>query len=674
MKFLARLTREKKAQLLKTHLKSVAQGCVEVSPEQFREVAYYAGLWHDLGKYREVWQKYLKGNPVTQFERCHSAHGAALAWSMSEGSAIAFIICGHHSGLPHQQKFITRDFEKYSEGWQIALENAEKEISEFKPEKIPEINLPVLRREFAIRMIFSMVVDCDRLDAMNFGNDSKTPYKQGFRQLDISSGFNSTQSSDLNSFNSLNNSGINSKRSELLDCCIKCSTFSRGLFRLTAPTGLGKTRSSFSFAAAHHNHHKMNGIIYVGPFKSVIEQNASVARSMFGEDNVLEHHSGFDPGNDETFKNYRFDCERWDKPVICTTGVQFYESLFSNKPGQCRKLHQIANRVIIIDEAQTIPLDFSLPILDALETLIQDWGCTVVLMSATQPVFERLEMCDRAVEIVSKEWASELFLSWQRCTYKIDLSGWDYREIEDKLTQNQNLLIFNTVKSAKSCFEALQHRPNSHLLTTEKCPAERADIIAAIKQSLKDGEPVTLVSTQLIEAGVDIDFPAVFRQLAPLDSIIQSGGRCNREGKLTDATTTVFSLIDNKYPDADYTYRIQVTQNILKNSDALNEDCLESIKHYFMGIFNKLRAGGKEIQNLRKMYNFPEVNTRFKLINSDKIPLIVPYKEGKNLIEKYKDRGTLIERRLKIEASKLDKGLSAQEWREIQRYQGLFRL
>ncbi|MEL7039505.1 MAG: CRISPR-associated helicase Cas3' [Cyanobacteria bacterium J06592_8] len=663
MNFLARLTKENKAQLLKTHLKSVAQGCVEVSPEQFREVAYYAGLWHDLGKYREVWQKYLKGNPVTQFERCHSAHGAALAWSMSEGSAIAFIISGHHSGLPNQQKFITRDFEKYSEGWQIALENAEKEIPEFKPEKMPDINLPVLRREFAIRMIFSMLVDCDRLDAMNFGKDSKTPYKQGFRLLDI-----------FNGFNSLNVSDLNSKRSELLERCLEYSTSSRGLFRLTAPTGLGKTHSSFSFAASHHNHHKMNGIIYVGPFKSVIGQNASVARSMFGEDNVLEHHSGFDPGDDEKFKDYKFDCERWDKPVICTTGVQFYESLFSNKPGQCRKLHQIANRVIIIDEAQTIPLDFSLPILDALETLIKDWGCTVVLMSATQPVFERLEMCDHAVDIVSKKWASELFLSLQRCTYKIDLSGWDYSEIEDKLTHSQNLLIFNTVNTAKFCFEAIQHRPNSHLLTTEKCPAERADIIAAIKQSLKDGEPVTLVSTQLIEAGVDIDFPAVFRQLAPLDSIIQSGGRCNREGRLTDATTTVFSLIDNKYPDADYAYRIQVTQKILENSDALNKDCLKSIKHYFLGIFNKLRSGGEDIQNLRKIYNFPEVNTRFKLINDNKIPLIVPYKEGKSLIEKYKDRGTLVEGRLKIEASKVDKGLSAKEWREIQIYQGLFRV
>lgn len=666
-------------QLLSEHLTAVARRTAESLPPFLYEVGWYAGLWHDLGKYIPKWQCYLRGE--TKERVFHSHQGALLAIdryleqnrspdqnkSPDLMPAIAFVIAGHHTGLKNRSDLELEEFEQYGNNYKKALEIAQQEIPSFLPPQLPDIKLPTLQREFAIRMLFSALVDSDRLDAREFDQKNNPPQEQGDRvHLQSKKCLNPRSLSKFEpSVLQARSAPIDQLRNVFANYCITNAKSSKGLFRLTGACGIGKTRASLRFALLHGEHNNMAGIIYVGPLKSIVEQTANDYRELLDEASVLEHHSGFEPEAQDV-KNYRLDTERWDKPFILTSGVQFYESLFSNLPSQCRKLHNIANRVILIDEAQTIPLNLVIPILDVLETLVKDWGCTVVLMSATQPAFDRLQYPTiQAIDIVPQEVVIQQFQELERVTYQISLEKpWTWQDIGHDIINSekqQTLVVVNTTRLAREGYQKLvelvETVPGSWFhLSTRMCPQHRQQVLHQIKALLQDEKPCYLISTQLIEAGVDLDFSRVYRQLGPLDSIIQAAGRCNRNGKLEKqaAVVTVFELEDKTKVSTEYQNRIAITRAILEqNPQALSNDLLNSIQHYFRQVYNEIHGGGKEIQQLRCSYNYPKVAQKFRVIDDNwQQSVVVPWQEGAALISELKNQTELRQ----------------EDWQKLQKY------
>jgi CRISPR-associated endonuclease/helicase Cas3 len=623
-------------------------------PTQWQKVGNYAGLWHDLGKYRKRWQNYLRG----EGDRTpHSAHGAWLALELGNPDTIpviAWVIAAHHSGLHTPAYMESRGLQENAKGWQVARDNALAEIPDLLCTQLPDIELPVLRREFAIRMLLSALVDSDRFDAFQFESSED--------QLSPGKGIQSSLKIDLpNRIASTSQSVVDEIRQTFLDQCIAAAQSERQIFRLTGACGIGKTISSAQFATIHAKHNQMKGIIYVGPLKSIIEQTAAVYCSLFGRAQVLEHHSGFEPPPQDR-ATYRLDTERWDKPVIVTSGVQFYESLFASTPGKCRKLKGLCDRVILIDEAQTIPLHLAYPVLDVLQTLVEDWGCSVVLMSATQPAFDRMNVPDlKPLDIISSDDIKQQFTALERVTYRIDLNApWSPSTIAQELHQsnlNQGLIVVNTTELSRQIYQGLSRQLGHWFhLSGRMCPAHRAEVLTEVRSRLAKNKPCYLVSTQVIEAGVDVDFPRVYRQLAPLDSIIQTAGRCNRNGKYEkhSAIVQIFLLAGKTSPDANYRNRISITRNLLqRDPEALGKNMLETIERYFQLLYNEQHAGGQEIQQLRSQYNYPEVAKRFKVIDNDwQESVVVPWKEGASLIAQLQEK----------------EYLSRANWRELQPY------
>ncbi|MFN4953710.1 MAG: CRISPR-associated helicase Cas3' [Aphanizomenon sp.] len=634
MSYLARITTNCKEQLLSEHLQSVAERSASAVPQQFQAVARYAGLWHDLGKYQQKWQEYLKnkGKRVV-----HSPQGAVLALQMGtkEPPAMAYIIGGHHSGLSKRSKIRGDEYKRLAVGLEECLEIAKQEIAVFIPEQLPDINLPKLRREFAIRMLFSVLVDSDRLDAKNF--------ESSINQEDF------TYTFTFNNYLKLSNpqNTISEARKTFAEYCKKSSELPKGIFRLTGPCGIGKTISSANFAYLHSQKHQMSGIVYVGPLKSIIEQTAEVYRQLFGEKSVLEHHSGYEPKLAEV-KEYKLNTERWDKPVIVTSGVQFYESLFADHPSKCRKLQGLINKVILLDESQSIPTHLIRPILNILNTLVTDWGCTIVLMSATQPAFDNLDDHDlvKVVDIIPEDETTRLFKQLNRVKYEYIPEIWEWENLVSNIQDsglNQGLIIVNTTKLAREGYEILsrQFPEMCFHLSSRMCPVHRSQILRTVRQLLKDEKPCFLVSTQVIEAGIDVDFPIVYRQVAPLDSIIQAAGRCNREGKQGQGNVIIFNMSSPNPPG--YIQPINLTKKILAKYD-LNGDILPIIKIYFGTLFHQNHDGGVDIQKLRENYDFPEVAKSVKVIDDEhQISVVVKWGNSEKLIAEMQNQEYITE-------------------------------
>ncbi|MBE9230215.1 CRISPR-associated helicase Cas3' [Cuspidothrix issatschenkoi LEGE 03284] len=632
MNYLARITTNCKEQLLLEHLQNVAEMSASAVPQGFAEVARYAGLWHDLGKYQQKWQEYLKNNGKRVV---HSPHGAVLALQMAkkEPPAMAYIIAGHHSGLSERLRIRGSEYKQLATNLEECLEIAKQEIADFIPEQLPDINLPKLRREFAIRMLFSVLVDSDRLDARNFENT--------INQGNFTYKFNS----NLKLSNSQN--VISKARETFANYCQKSSELPRGIFRLTGPCGIGKTIASANFAYLHSQKNQMSGIVYVGPLKSIIEQTAEVYRQLFGENTVLEHHSGYEPKLEES-KEYKLNTERWDKPIIVTSGVQFYESLFANHPTKCRKLQGLMNKVILLDESQSIPPNLVRPILNVLNTLVIDWGCTIVLMSATQPAFHNLDDDDliNVVDIIPEDETTRLFQQLNRVNYQYIADSWEWKDVVSSIQNtglHQGLIIVNTTKLAREGYEILsaQFPEKCFHLSSRMCPAHRSQILTKVRQLLKDKKPCFLISTQVIEAGVDVDFPIVYRQIAPLDSIIQAAGRCNREGKQDKGNVIIFNM--PFFVSKEYTDSTNLTKQILEKYD-LNGDILPMIAMYFSNLFHQNHHGGKHIQELREKYDFPEVAKSVKVIdNEHQISVVVKWGDSEKLIAEMENQEYLTE-------------------------------
>jgi CRISPR-associated endonuclease/helicase Cas3 len=518
-----------------------------------------AGLWHDLGKFHPEFQSYIRR--ATGYDADahleggsgrvdHSTLGAIHACETLSvpGRVLAYVIAGHHAGLP--------DWNSEEEGGAGLLHrmnrNRERLAAALAEPIPPEITHPPFKvhgrpgwTSFWIRMLFSCLVDADFLDTEAFLDRDRARSRGGYPDLaELKArfdGFMAAKAGEVAMAGPL--SPVNTARADVLHQCRRRAKEAPGLFSLTVPTGGGKTLASLAFALDHALLHGKRRVIYVIPYTSIIEQTADVFRAALHDEAdevppLVEHHSNFDPERETT--RSRLAAENWDAPVVVTTSVQFFESLFAARPSRCRKLHNVVDSVVVLDEAQLLPPDFLKPILKALQELTDRYGTTMVLCTATQPALEEQKTLDfhfpglRGVrEIVHAP--AELHARFDRVRLETpeDLrtpTGWD--ELAREIAREDSVLcIVSRRDDARELFRLLPEETAIHL-SALMCGEHRSRTLRQIRERLKAGTPVQVVSTQLVEAGVDLDFPVVYRALAGLDSIAQAAGRCNREGLL----------------------------------------------------------------------------------------------------------------------------------------------
>ena len=424
----------------------------------------------------------------------------------------------------------------------------------------------------------------------------------------------------------------------------------QGLFTLTVPTGGGKTFTSMAFALEHAKRHGMRRVIYVIPFTSIIEQNAAEFRKAFGElgeQAVLEHHSTFDDGklqNEATKDKLRLASENWDAPIVVTTAVQFFESLFADRSSRCRKLHNIAGSVIILDEAQMLPLNLLLPIMQAIKELAQNYRCSVVMCTATQPAVQAENGFYRGFENV-REIAPKptaLFDKLRRTTVQYIGTQTDVDLLTKLAEQQQMLVIVNNRRHARSLYDQAKHLDGTFHLTTLMCAKHRSQKLDEIRGRLKSGEPCRVIATSLIEAGVDVDFPLVMRAEAGLDSVAQAAGRCNREGKRPSENSFVWIFAPEEQWKAPPELATQAAVMRL-TANSFSDDLLstQAVTAYFAELY-QLKGSELDNKKILKMHNdagqsldfpFQTIADKFRMIESHMQPLIIPFDvEAENLI------------------------------------------
>lgn len=481
-----------------------------------------AGLWHDAGKFQKAFQDYLVATgDHTGPKVDHSSVGALLAWE-KRSAALAFVVAGHHGGLSNKQELIAR-MENKRELLDTAREGGLPTSLEGLTKPADPKGLSETARALWIRFLFSALVDADYLDTESFfqGCERDVPpadLKALAIRLDAHLDSKCAESEPT---------AVNLLRNRILEQCRQASLLPRGFFSLTVPTGGGKTLSSLSFALRHAVEHGLRRVIFVVPFTSIIDQTAQTYREILGHEAVVEHHSNLDPDK-ETAAN-QTACENWDAGVIVTTSVQFFESLYANRTSRCRKLHRIADSVVVFDEVQTFEPSLLEPIKEGLRNLKKHFGVSAVFCTATQPPLG-LE----AREIV-QDYRREFEIVRDRCRVQMpsstDSATWEQLAAE-LLSERQALAIVDRRADAEQ-LARLAGDSCIHL-SARMCPAHRLEIIALVKRRLRLKEECLVVSTQLVEAGVDIDFPVVYRAFAGAGSMAQAAGRCNREGSIEE--------------------------------------------------------------------------------------------------------------------------------------------
>lgn len=619
------------------------------------------GLLHDKGKERKSFQDYIRQNSGLEpeihcsLEHNHAFVGGILAKSMygkGSESMLCNQIISHHSGLHDYcqieeilKKDIPSDVNRCVE--KIDLNRLPFLLSPIKGSKgmIPDVN-------HLSRMLFSCLVDADYLDTELFMDEMSA--RKRINGISLQSLLPLLETYIDNLQKKSFESEVNAIRRKVQERCVSMSNVEKGFYSLTVPTGGGKTLSSLVWALKHAVHNGMKRIIIAIPYTSIIVQTASILKQIFGEEAVLEHHSNFDPQSiqgEEMQHKAKLATENWDYPIVVTTNVQLFESMFSNKPSDCRKLHNIVNSVIILDEVQTLPTDYLQPIVDALKSYQRMFGISVLFTTASQPVLSGLiEGCnpkaafqgiDNITEIIPKEYA--LHDRLRRVRLDIDNTGSTYDEIANRLSRhNKVLCIVNTRNDAREIFERLPKEGLTIHLSRMMCPRHISKAIQEIKQALSDNSEnvIRVVATQLIEAGVDIDFPVVYRQEAGLDSILQAAGRCNREGKLDIATTYVFSLsVEHKL----YGSIIDANNARLNMINVNDWFAPKAMTEYFRQLYcRKETFDKKDIKTL--LYKptemcFAEAAKEFKLIEETGKTVYVNMDDSLELVERLKNDG-----------------------------------
>lgn len=624
---------------LVTHLRDVAKLAAEFAAKfGASDLAYWAGLWHDLGKFHPTFQAYL-ANPVAARGPDHKGAGAILASKYAE--PLAFLIAGHHGGLHDREVLKTWLCEKGSDPrTQEALRIASLEFPSIEPAS--RLLFPSWAKtevEFFLRMLFSALADADFLDTeRHFNPESSARRSQAAPLAELWARFQSSQSA----LTGKQLDRVNRVRHEVYEACLNAAEFRPGFFRLTVPTGGGKTRSSLAFALRHSLQHGMERVILGIPYTSIIEQTAAIYREALGDEAVLEHHSTVsedDPENptpDEVRR--RLASENWDTPIVVTTTVQLFESLFGSKTTRCRKLHNIARSVLILDEVQTLPTHLLEPVLDALRQLVAHYAVSVVLCTATQPALQDspyLKGLSGVREIVPEP--AHLFAELKRVRYEWPKEGikatWQ-RAADEMRKEKQALAVVNTKRDALELLDALDD-PEALHLSSLMCGAHRREALEEVRTRLKDSAPCQLVSTQVVEAGVDLDFPLVLRALGPLDRIVQAAGRCNREGKLPGlGRVVVFQPEQGKVPSG--TYRIGTALaaiQMLAPGFDFDDPC--AYEAYFRLLYQGVELDTHNIQELRREFSYKEVSRRFRMIEDDTLPVVVrpPWEPHKSKAE-----------------------------------------
>ena len=611
------------------------------------------GLLHDIGKEKNAFQQHIKKESgfqpdiIVDEDHSHAYVGGLVARQLFPQAALMLsnIIMGHHRGL-------------YDVGdWKERMKQAVP----------PEVHVPDIKAQLSIpsrqntredvhhvvRMLYSCLVDADYLDTEAF----MAPEQAKMRRSRVAMGeLRSKLEHHLEELGKgASDTEVNRIRRYVQQCCKDCSDGPVDYYSLTVPTGGGKTLSSLLWALRHAEKNDLQRIIIAIPYTSIIVQTAATLKAIFGEENVLEHHSNmeYDAGdNKEITRQLQLASENWDYPIVVTTNVRFFESLFSNKPSQCRKLHNIAKSVVILDEVQTLPLDFLEPIINTFKSLKNFFGTSFLFTTASQPILdgtirgtnslEQFKALPHIREIIPAE--AQLHDKLRRVELDINNAPQSYDDVAKQIAQHDRVLcIVNTRKDAKELFERLPQEGLTLHLSRMMYPAHVRETIDTIKSALQDDSQriIRVVATQLIEAGVDIDFPVVYRQEAGLDSILQAAGRCNREGKRDICTTHVFSLRqENQLPHGYISQANNARLNMVGQYDWFAP---ETMSAYFTQLFARSEGFDKK-QIGRLLYNpsemqFQEAASEFRLINDHTTGIFINCDDSKPLIDELINHG-----------------------------------
>ena len=620
--------------------------------EQFAELFEFCGLIHDIGKYSDAFQKYISG--VKNSKVRHSIYGAICAKEQSL-LEVALPVFGHHTGLLNIQEMLQGIMaeQNIEEGTYEEICNA------WSNDTGNSIHVPddtifrdlsnILQQELFVRILFSSLVDADSLDTeMHFYRKISESRKRPEFDAKLLLRKLHKKISELEHNPEKNGSKINKLRNKVRLFAETKAYLPLGFFSLTLPTGLGKTLCSINWALNHAiSHPNIKRLIIVLPYINIIDQTAEELKGIFNDKNcdyVLEHHSNviyFDNEDMEEFCPKQLATENWDYPIIITTSVQFFESLFNNKRSECRKIHNIQNSIIIFDEIQTLPLNVIEPTLIMLDNLQQLCKCSILFCTATQPDFHsRKGFCGLSQIESLVEDPNRVFEESKRVIYH-PVNNYNEITISDLanmvvINQKSALVVFNTKKKAHMFFEEINGSKDFKLfhLSTNMCPAHRKKVIKNIRVALKNEEYIIVSSTQLIEAGVDMDFPTVYRELAPLESIIQSAGRCNREGKHEKGDVYLFTLTESGQPNKQYRSWSEFANLLYKG----NEEKLYTCDFYasysralvdFFGGTDKFR-----ISDDRMQLKYQTVAEKYKIID-DRSQSVFIYNYNDNSRELY---------------------------------------
>lgn len=635
--------------LLSEHLEGTAKlASLRGKAMGLRAAAEMAGRYHDFGKYDPQFDRILCGEKI-KVE--HSTAGAKLLLDRAPGSLklcaeiLAYTILGHHAGLPDRTNGTNACLDYRIGAFRDPIAPEITAAATFDLTPIAQELMAHMRRgamagfdlSVCTRMIFSCLIDADYRDTEAFYDriEARQRDRDWPALPDILPSLLEAFDTYMGRFEA--NSDLNRTRREILAHVRNRASMTPGLFTLSVPTGGGKTLASMGFALDHAARHGHRRIIYAIPYTSIIDQTAKIFRELFGPDIVLEHHAAIDiekPGSEQRDK-LKLAMEDWAAPIIVTTNVQLFESLFAARPSRCRKLHNIAGSIIVLDEAQCLPRKLLMPALRMIDALATHYNCTVILCTATQPVFDSAQLKPGGLPLAGRELAPDPKALSQRLRRAQIVPG---GEMDDQAlitaldATPQGLVIVNSRAHALDLFKAGKAHGLEGMihLTTRQYPAHRRRIIAEIRRRLQAGEACRLIATSLIEAGVDLDFPIGWRAEAGLDSCIQAAGRINREGRRLkqDSMLTIFSAPGRNMPP-----EVKSLAEAMRNTSKRYEDLLsaEAIHDWFEHVYWKAgpeRLGQKMVESFilaRSGSDFPfrRIADEFRMIEDAMLPIVI---------------------------------------------------
>lgn len=642
--FLAHISEDKmRCQSLQEHLSKTAELAGNFASEfSCKDWGYACGIMHDIGKYSKEFQERIRGSG----KAVDHATAGAIEMAKIPAYPIEYCIAGHHAGLPNGgasaddggNSSLTGRLKKKVPDYNVFRE--EVKIPTLQPPAMKMLEKGCFSMSFFIRMLYSCLTDADFLDTEAFMKGRKREYEYDSmaelrdRLMKCVAPWLDCEESD----------SLNARRTHILRTCITRGKEGQGIYQLTVPTGGGKTVASMAFALHHAVTHDLKRVIYVIPYTNIIEQNAKVFKDILGEENVLENHSNVEYMSEEELNVKQLASENWDMPVVVTTNVQFFESLFASKSSKCRKLHNIANSILVFDEAQMLPNKYLLPCIYGISELVLNYGCTAVLCTATQPSLQELFPRKIASEDLWKgEICFEIKEQYEafRRVMLVNEREMTKQDLAHRLKENRQVLcILNTRAQVQEIYKLLSEEEGVFHLSTYMYPEHRRHKLNEIRERLKAGKTCCVIATSLVEAGVDLDFGTVYRELVGLDSMIQAAGRCNREGKRTteESKTYIFQFVkEERKRNERLNQPVSIAAQILEEYEDIGSP--EAIGEYFQRLHyiqgESLDSKGivEELSKARLMsIPFRTVASKFRIIEENtKTILITKTPEAKEL-------------------------------------------